>query len=149
MPLDFEVEASTRPNAYALADLAVGDRCTERWRIDEAASAAFELCSNDTAPVHRDDDHARALGHPRRIVQGMLASLRFSRMLGMFLPGTGSIIMSLSFDYRRPVFIGDTLDFVVAVTHLSANGVARLDCTVRRSDEVCVKGRASCLLRTS
>lgn len=149
MPHDIHVEASSPPNAFALADLAVGDRCTERWRIDEAASDAFTLASSDTAPLHRDDGHARALGYPGRIVQGMLASLRFSRLLGMFLPGTGSIIMSVSFDYLQPVFAGDTLDFAVAITHLHASGVARLDCTVRRNDDLCVRGRASCLLRTS
>ena len=67
----------------------------------------------------------------------------------MYLPGTGSIIMSVSFDYLQPVFAGDALDFTVAVTHLNASGVARLDCTVRRNDDLCVRGRASCLFRKS
>jgi 3-hydroxybutyryl-CoA dehydratase len=149
MPVELVVDPSTAPRRVPLGDVAVGDRCSERWSVDAAASEAFAACSNDTAPVHRDDAHARTLGYARRIVHGMQTSLRFSRLLGMFLPGSGAVIMNVSFDYLLPVYVGDALDYAVAVTHVSASGVVRLDCTVRRGTELCVKGRASCLLPAS
>lgn len=149
MPVELVVDPSSPPRRTRLSDIAAGDRCSERWSIDAAASAAFAACSNDTAPVHCDDSHARALGYARRIVHGMHTSLRFSRLLGMFLPGSDAVIMNVTFDYLLPVYIGDALEYVVAVTHVSASGVVRLDCTVLRGTELCVRGRASCLLPAS
>jgi 3-hydroxybutyryl-CoA dehydratase len=149
MPAAYIVDTSTPANVFTLSDLTVGDRCVERWRIDDEASEAFVYASNDMAPVHHDDGHAASLGFSRRIVHGMLASARFSRLLGMFLPGSGSVIMNVNFDYLQPVHVNDTLECAVTITHVTANGVVRLECTAHRGDDLCVRGRATCLLRTS
>ncbi len=149
VPLKLTVDNASLPNRFTLVDLSVGDRCEEQWLVSEMASAGFFDASSDHAPVHTDDEFARAMGFPGRIAQGMLASLRFSRLLGMFLPGVNSVIMKTSFDYLQPVLIGDRIDYAVEIAHLSASGVARLTCEARRNDELCVKGQATCLVRAS
>jgi phosphate acetyltransferase/phosphate butyryltransferase len=147
VPRTLVIDASSTPNDFALADLAVGDSCEERWTVDPSALDAFVACSADRAPVHVDPAFARSLGYPQPIVHGMLTTLRFSRLLGMFLPGTRSVILSLSFDYAQPVFAGETLRYGLTVAQISAQGVLRLECSVQRDETVCARGRATCLLR--
>lgn len=149
VPRKLTIVDGTPPNRFALGDLAVGDRCEEHWLVSESAGAAFFASSDDRAPVHIDDEFARELGFPQRIVHGMFSSLRFSRLLGMFLPGANSVIMKTSFDYLLPVLAGDRIEYAVEITHLSESGIARLTCEARRDNELCVKGQATCLLRAS
>jgi 3-hydroxybutyryl-CoA dehydratase len=148
MPKKLLITSESPPNAFALSALAVDDSCSEVWHVDAGAFDAFVAASGDRAPLHFDDDHARRMGFPSRIAHGALTTLRFSRLLGMYLPGTLSIICNLSFDYRRPVTIGDTLRYSATIEHVRmSTKVIRLALEVCREDEVCATGTGTCLLK--
>src|SRR5262249_37756172 len=114
------VTADAEPTFRSFADLAEGDRCEELLRLSEDMLDAFIGLSGDRAPVHVDRDHARQMGFSDRIAQGLLVTSRFSRLLGMFLPGPLSVIQSIKFDYLKPVLVGQELAYSVTVKRLSA-----------------------------
>jgi len=91
----------------------IGDTATLEKVIAETDITAFAEVSGDYNPVHFDDGAAAALGLPSRIAHGMLAAALISRVLGNQLPGSGTIYLSQSLNFRAPVFIGDELSVEV------------------------------------
>ena len=141
------VKPDSLATPHTFAELAVGDCCTEILRISERMFEGFIDLSEDRALAHLNDVHAQQMGYARRIVHGFLTTLRFSRLLGMFMPGPWSVIHTIRFDYRRPIMIGDELTYSVAVKRLSeATKAVVLDLEVKRADETCVRGTAQCIL---
>jgi acyl dehydratase len=50
------------------------------------------------------------------VVHGMWATSFLSTLIGMTLPGKGSIIKSLLFDFKKPVYVNDTIELNIEVT---------------------------------
>jgi len=141
------VDENAKPLTHTFAEIAVGDRCTETLVISSEMVKDFINLSSDCAPIHYDEAFAEGMNYQGRIVHGLLLSLRFSRLLGMFLPGALSVIHSIRFDYQRPVLMGDELTYSVTVTRLSeAARMVVLDLEVRRGNVICVKGMGQCVL---
>lgn len=128
------------------ADLAVGMRADAEiaWTLDDLET--FRRLTGDDAPVHRDDDFARSVGMPGRIVYGLLLAAPFSRLLGCELPGPLSVIHSLRVDFARAVQPDEKLRYTVTIAQLSpATGAVVLDLGVAQADHVQVlRGRAQC-----
>ena len=76
----------------------------------------FAKISGDHNPIHIDDDFAATTPFERRLVHGMLTAGMISAVLGMQLPGPGSIYLKQELNFRAPVFIGDTITATVMVT---------------------------------
>ena len=76
----------------------------------------FAEISGDHNPIHLDDDFAATTPFERRLVHGMLTAGMLSAVLGMQLPGPGSIYLKQELNFRAPVFIGDTITATVTVT---------------------------------
>lgn len=48
----------------------------------------------------------------------MLAASLFSHVLGMLLPGTGSIYRSQTATFLKPVYVGDTITASLEIVHI-------------------------------
>ncbi|NNK32313.1 MAG: MaoC family dehydratase, partial [Xanthomonadales bacterium] len=68
---------------------------------------AFADVSRDTNPIHLDDAAAAASLFGRRVVHGMLVASLFSGLLGVEMPGEGTIYLGQTLSFKAPVFIGD------------------------------------------
>lgn len=90
--------------------------------ISEEMVEDFARLSGDYNPVHMDEEFCRQhkLGH--RIVHGMLVLSMVSKMIGMCLPGPGSVWLSQSFDFIRPARIGDQLTVTGRVLDIKNSG---------------------------
>ena len=64
----------------------------------------FAEVSGDFNPIHFDDKAAEKLGFERKIVHGFLSSSVFSRIIGMDFPGNGSIYLSQTLKFIKPVY---------------------------------------------
>ena len=85
----------------------------------------FAEISGDKNPIHLDDEYAAQSRFKRRIVHGALTSALISAVLGQIHPGPGTIYLSQTLIFKRPVFIGDELTARVEVVALDeAEGVA-------------------------
>jgi 3-hydroxybutyryl-CoA dehydratase len=116
-----------------LEDLTVG-RVSERLHtVEEGDLVAFAAVSGDRNPVHLDEAYAANTAFKGRIAHGMLSAAYISAVLGMDLPGPGSIYLSQTLSFKRPVRIGDTVltrATVVAIDGLKARVTLKTECLV-------------------
>jgi acyl dehydratase len=70
---------------------------------------AFAHLSGDRNPAHFDDDFARRIGFERRIAHGAVTASLLSTVLGMDLPGPGSIFLEQRIRFTKPVYPGDRI----------------------------------------
>ncbi len=78
----------------------------------------------------------------------MCVSTRFSRLIGMYLPGEHAILESISLKFRHPTHQDQPLVFRAEVVRLlTPMRVVRLDVSARCGEVVHVVGEAQCLLR--
>jgi 3-hydroxybutyryl-CoA dehydratase len=76
----------------------------------------FGQVSGDYNPLHFDEDWAKTTMFKGRIAHGILTATYVSTVIGMKLPGPGTIYISQSMKFRRPVRIGDEITARVEVT---------------------------------
>jgi 3-hydroxybutyryl-CoA dehydratase len=134
----------------SLEDIQEGQTYTEDVSFSEELLEGFITLSQDRALAHVDSDHAARMGYDSgRIVHGLLVSMPYSRILGMFLPGSNTVIHQFSFDALAPVTVGDRLTYTVKVSRV-VTGVKTvvLALEATNQDGVLVnRGRATCTFR--
>jgi 3-hydroxybutyryl-CoA dehydratase len=104
--------------AYCLEDLSLGLSAERTHVVTEADIAAFAEVSGDFNPVHMDEAFAATTPFKGRIAHGMLSAAYISALIAAELPGAGSIYLSQSLRFRRPVRIGDEVVVKVTVTEI-------------------------------
>jgi 3-hydroxybutyryl-CoA dehydratase len=96
-------------------DYQVGDRVSALRTFGDAEVRAFAELSGDFNELHVDDEYAQRSRFGRRVVHGMLTASLFTRLIGMELPGRGTIYMQQQLRFTAPVFVGDEVEAVVEV----------------------------------
>jgi 3-hydroxybutyryl-CoA dehydratase len=101
-------------------ELSVGQSAEMSKTATEADVVLFGGLVGDMNPVHMDAEAAKSSPFGGRIAHGMWSAGLISAVLGMRLPGPGTIYMQQSLTFRRPVHLGDTVTARVEVTELIA-----------------------------
>lgn len=76
----------------------------------------FAIVSGDVNPAHLDPEYARGSMFGEVIGHGLWGGALISSVLGNVLPGPGTIYVSQSLRFSRPVKVGDTLTVTVTCT---------------------------------
>jgi 3-hydroxybutyryl-CoA dehydratase len=105
-------------NSYKIEDIKVGMKVSYSQTITDADIKSFSGISGDKNPVHMDDEYASNSRFKKRIAHGMMSASYFSSLFGTKLPGEGCIYVSQSLNFKRPVYIGDTVIASVIVTSI-------------------------------
>jgi enoyl-CoA hydratase len=79
---------------------------------------AFSEVSEDRNPLHLSAEFAAKTQFKKPIVHGALVSSLFSGLLGLHLPGPGTVYLSQSAQFSRPVLVGDTVRARVTVKNI-------------------------------
>ena len=87
----------------------VGDKGFHGKTITETDLVMFASISGDFNPMHVNKEYAKTTQFGKRIVHGVVSVSLIAGVLGMKLPGPGTIHVSQKVDFKKPVFIGDTL----------------------------------------
>jgi 3-hydroxybutyryl-CoA dehydratase len=103
---------------YFFEDLAIGMKALASRVVSEQDVALFGQASGDMNPVHFDADFAATSRFGERIAHGMLTASHISALIGMELPGPGSVYISQSLTFKRPVKLGALVTTEVEVTEL-------------------------------
>ena len=98
--------------------LAVGQTAEMAKTVTEADVVLFAGVTGDFNPVHVDAVAAERSRFGGRIAHGMLSAGLVSAVLAMRLPGPGTIYLSQSLRFTRPVRIGDTVTARVEIAEL-------------------------------
>ncbi|HAS8474755.1 TPA: MaoC family dehydratase [Vibrio vulnificus] len=86
--------------------------------ITDADVKQFAGISGDHNPVHVDDVFAENSRYKKRIAHGLISGSFFSALFGTKLPGPGCVYVSQSFNFKRPVYLGDTVTAIATVTDI-------------------------------
>lgn len=105
---------------YYIDDLKPGMSESFTKTVTERDVDLFGEVSGDMNPVHFDEAYARHTVFRGRIAHGMLSLSYLSTVLGMKMPGPGTIFMSASSRFKAPVRIGDTVVSTVTVRDVTS-----------------------------
>ena len=95
--------------------LRIGDKAELSKAFTEEEVFRFAELSADKNPLHLDKDFGRASIFGQRIVHGMLVASLFSGLIGMQLPGEGSIYLGQTLAFKAPVAIGEQVTATVEI----------------------------------
>lgn len=124
-------------------ELSVGQSAEQSFTVTEDVIVKFAEVSGDDNPVHLDEAFAATTQFGGRIAHGMLSAGFISAVIGTKLPGYGSIYLSQSMRFRRPVKIGDTVVVRATVTALDADKArATLETVCQVAGKTVVEGEA-------
>lgn len=96
-------------------EIEVGDSATLRRRLTLRDIKLFAVMSGDVNPAHVDEDYARSSRFHEVIAHGLWGGALISTVLGTELPGPGTIYLSQSLQFQRPVGLGDLVTVTVTV----------------------------------
>jgi 3-hydroxybutyryl-CoA dehydratase len=102
------------------ADLTVGQSAERTKVITEALVNAYAELTGDFSPVHVDESAAKQTRFGTRIAHGMLSAGFLSAVIGMDLPGPGTIWVAQALKFKQPVKLGDTITWRVEIKALFA-----------------------------
>jgi 3-hydroxybutyryl-CoA dehydratase len=132
-----------RPLTYYIEDLKPGMSDSLSRTVTERDIELFGEVSGDKNPVHFDEEYAKGTMFKGRIAHGMLSAAYISTVLGMQIPGPGTIFMSATTRFRAPVRIGDTVETTCTVREVNAEKRRVVfDCVCKVKDVTVVDGEA-------
>ena len=128
---------------YYIDELKPGMSESFEKTVTERDVELFGEVSGDMNPVHFDEQYARKTIFRGRIAHGVLCLSYMSTVLGMKMPGPGTIFMSASSRFRAPVRIGDTVVTTCTVKEVVQDKRRVLfDCVCKVGDTTVVEGEA-------
>ena len=95
--------------------ISLGDSASVTKTVTETDIILYAGISGDLNPAHVDAESAKNSMFGQRIAHGMLSAGFISAVLGMHLPGPGTIYMGQELKFLKPVYIGDTVTATATV----------------------------------
>lgn len=128
-----------------IQEMKIGDSASTVKTIGESDVYLFAGITGDLNPAHTDEVSASKTPFGGRIAHGILSAGFISAVLGMRLPGPGTIYLGQELKFTKPVHIGDTVTATATVSEIVAEkNIVKLEtiCTNQNGDVV-VKGMAT------
>ncbi len=94
---------------YTYEELEVGMSASFTKTISESDVYLFAGISGDFNPMHLNEEFAKLTPFGTRIAHGALPQSLIAPVLGMKLPGLGTVIPELTVRFRKPTYFGDTI----------------------------------------
>jgi 3-hydroxybutyryl-CoA dehydratase len=140
------------PVSLRYEDIHIGDTAEFQIMLTREMVDAFGDLSGDQNPLHVSESYAVQTEFGGRVAHGMFAGMWFSRLIGMQLPGLGSLYLSQDIRFRKPMFPGK--EFLVRGTVTQKSDAVQVmtiatQVIEKESGLVCVDGQALVKLRTS
>jgi 3-hydroxybutyryl-CoA dehydratase len=128
--------------------LTVGQIHESSVTITEEMIERFAQATGDHNPIHLDENYAKGTIFKTRVAHGMLQAGILSGVLGTRFPGVGTIYLSQTLKFPKPVFIGDEITFRLRVVELrKEKNRARLETVgINQRGETVLSGEALVIL---
>lgn len=102
-----------------MAQLTLGEVASRTHTFEAADVEAFANLTGDQNPIHLDPEAAARSQFGGCIVHGVLVTGLLSRLLGMQLPGPGSIYLGQKLRFKKAVLVGSPITARVEVRKLN------------------------------
>lgn len=128
-------------------DIQIGDSASLTHKVSLKDIQLFAKISGDMNPAHVDAEYAKSDIFHKIIAHGIWTGTLISTLLGTQLPGPGTIYLSQSFQFIRPVGIGDQITAnVTVIRKLIRKPVVLLDCyCINQNHKIVLRGLAKVL----
>ena len=116
-------------------DVSVGQKATREMTVTEEMVAAYAELTGDRNPLHFDAEFAAGTRFKRLIAQGGITTGLLHALVAMDMPGSGSVFLNQSWNFPKPVYIGDTIraEATVRTVH-DRRGIVKLDIVIENQD---------------
>ena len=98
-----------------IKELSIGDKAYFQKTITETDVYLYAGITGDLNPAHINQVEAKKTMFQGRIAHGMLTAGLVSAVIGMQLPGPGSIYLGQELKFMAPVRMGDTIKAEVEI----------------------------------
>lgn len=116
------------------APFTVGQSASFTKTVTETDVVLFAGISGDMNPAHVDEVSAQNSVFKGRVAHGILGASFISAVLGMQLPGPGSIYLSQDLQFLKPIYINDTVTATVTIKEIDRRGRLTLETTLTNQD---------------
>lgn len=106
---------------YMIQQLKVGDYFEEKKLISRESINQFANVSGDFSPIHMNEEYAKQTKFGGCISHGMLLGAYISKIIGMELPGEGTIYVSQDMKFCTPVYENAEIVINVKVKEIDIN----------------------------
>jgi 3-hydroxybutyryl-CoA dehydratase len=128
---------------YFFEDLSVGMRESLLKTVMNKDVLGFAELTGDRNPLLLSEQFAKTTRFGERIAPGLYTASLISAVIGMYLPGPGSIYLHQTLNFKGPVKIGDVVEVSVEVVELIAKGRrCKLHCKAKVDGKVVLDGEA-------
>lgn len=126
----------------------VGQTASVSRTISESDVYLFAGVTGDLNPAHTNEEYAKNTHFKTRIAHGMLSAGLISAVLGMHLPGPGTIYTGQTLKFLAPVHIGDTITATAEIKSLDLerNRVVLTTTCTNQEGTLVLSGEATALL---
>lgn len=123
----------------------VGDSASVTKTIAESDVYLFAGITGDLNPAHTNEVASSQTAFKGRIAHGILTAGLISTVLGMYLPGPGTIYLGQTLKFTKPVHIGDTITATATVSDIvQEKGKIKLQTICKnQDDETVIMGEAT------
>ncbi|SMD10533.1 3-hydroxybutyryl-CoA dehydratase [Desulfocicer vacuolatum DSM 3385] len=124
--------------------LHIGDSDEFSKTISESDIYLFGGITGDLNPAHINEEYGKKSFFKGRIAHGMLVGGFISTVIGMKLPGPGSIYREQQLNFLAPVHVGDTITARVEIQGINTekNKVSLRTSCVNQGGTIVVDGKA-------
>ena len=127
-----------------LKEIKIGDKASFTKTLTETDVYLFAGISGDLNPAHINQVASEQTMFKGRIVHGMLCASLISTVLGMYLPGPGTIYAGQELKFTKPVHMGDTITAEAEVAEIIKEKFLKMKTTcTNQNGEVVIKGYAT------
>lgn len=92
-----------------IGELKIGDKDGFSKTISESDIYLYAGVTGDLNPAHINEEQAKDSIFGGRVAHGMLSAGLISAVLGMRIPGPGTVYLGQELRFKAPVRIGDTV----------------------------------------
>lgn len=120
--------------SFTITEITIGMTASYSKTISDADVKAFAGISGDHNPVHLNEEYAKNSRFKNRIAHGLLTASFFSAIFGTKLPGEGCVYAGQNLQFKKPVYLGDTVVAkvtVIAIDVLKKRVTFETVCTVK------------------
>lgn len=123
----------------------IGDSASFSKTVSESDVYLYAGITGDLNPAHTNEVASSQTMFKGRIAHGMLSAGFISAVLGMYLPGPGTIYLGQELKFTKPVRIGDTVTATATVVEKDeAKNRLKLETICTNQDgEIVIKGFAT------
>ena len=129
---------------YTYEELEIGMTASFTKTITETDVYLFAGISGDFNPMHMNEEFAKKTPFGTRIAHGALPQCLCAPVLGMKLPGLGTVALEITTRFKAPTYFGDTITCTGEVIEkLEARQWVRMSLTwTNQDDKLVAEGKA-------